>query len=208
MKEDLSTEFSKAMVASDLSSLCLDYSEILLDRELDESLLKELPVIKTIWSGVKFGLSVHDHLFTKKLINFLTEIDQISADDRENYANKLESDPDFSEKVGDHYLLLLDRVDSLKKPALLGKAFRAYCMGKITAYELQKLGYAIDKLDITDLAHIREFSGNSTRMELEKLQGFQSAGFGCIRAGFDIAGSVEPTSLCKVFVEHVLPDEM
>src|SRR5205807_9135007 len=85
--------------------------------------------------------------------------------------------------VGSHLVEVLDRVDSHRKPAMLGYSFLAYAQGKINgAQQLQRLISAIERLPSAEIDSVRPFlnSRDNTperdRMHAESIQALVNAG--------------------------------
>jgi hypothetical protein len=62
----------------ELSDLGTDLGEVELDSLLDDGLLKEIPVIKTILAFSGTIGSIRDYLFTEKLIRFLNGFSELN----------------------------------------------------------------------------------------------------------------------------------
>ena len=74
-----------------------DYVEIGIDSLLDDSIIKEIPVIKTVNSVFKIGKSINTAFFYKKLITFLVNMNDIGIEERERFIERyVKDDNDFS----------------------------------------------------------------------------------------------------------------
>ena len=155
MEENL-RDFSiiETLTNSDLSSVSKDIAEIAIDGVLKDGLLKDLPIVNTLLATYKAGKSVKDNLFTRKLLRFLLGVNEISQEDREKVIRKLDSDP---KAVGEMLILSLERMDDLKKPELLAKAFRLLAENIISTNDFFGLKTIIDKIDLSDLEEIVKF---------------------------------------------------
>jgi len=69
----------------------------------------------------------------------------------------LSKDADYRQRVGENLLLLLNRVDDIKKPELIAKLFKAFVEGKIDDEKYQKIGIAIDRINIQNIPHLIKF---------------------------------------------------
>jgi hypothetical protein len=56
-------------------------------------LLKEIPIIGSIYKLSKAALSIRDRLFTKKLLIFISQLKDIPSQERQEIINKTETDP-------------------------------------------------------------------------------------------------------------------
>jgi hypothetical protein len=113
-----------------------------------------LPVVGLLQKLWKAAWSIPTYLFMKKMIRFLAELKDIPPEERQSQIAKLEVVPGEKEKVGEAILLLLDRLNDMRKPAMAGRAFKAYLEGRILREQLDSLNYAIDRLDVSTVPTI------------------------------------------------------
>lgn len=64
--------FVETLTDSDIQQLFSNVAEFSIDSVLDQSLLRDIPIISTITSLVKTGLRVREMLFAKKNYPFFT----------------------------------------------------------------------------------------------------------------------------------------
>jgi hypothetical protein len=192
---------------SDLKALASTAAELAIDSMLKDGLLKEIPVIRTLTNLTNIGLSVRDYVFTRKLLKFLASIGELKEDERQGLLARLEKDSKFQRTVGEHIILLLDRMDDLAKPTFMAKAFIAYCRGAIDFIQLQRLNNAIDKVLVCDLPQLKRFSldDDSEKFDVDVEQNFVNSGLAYVQSGYGVGG-VHPTGLCKVFLKCVLDE--
>jgi hypothetical protein len=154
MTEELGTSLVQVIADRDTTGLFLEASERALDQALegvlDEELLSEIPLIRTLRALYRCGIGIRQFLFIRKIVRFLRELHSISEEDREAFASQLNADPEFRERVGESLILLLDQMDDLKKPELLGRAFRAYVRGEISFEVFRRMGIAIERCFLPD----------------------------------------------------------
>jgi len=118
--------------------------EISIDTILKDGLLKDIPIIGTLFSVYKMGVNIQNAIFIRNISTFLYELkknkfSEISFD----LLSKLESDEGYRIKVSDTILILNAKFNSQKK-------------AKIHACIL--LALAENKIDIKEFELIRNFS--------------------------------------------------
>jgi hypothetical protein len=136
---------------SQLIDAAADAAEQTLDNLLSDGVLKDIPVLGhalKLWKG---SIQLSTYLFARKLLRFLAPLNSIPQEVRYEFLRELEADPEKRKRVGEHLLLLLDRMDDLNKPEFLSKAFAAYISGRISYHEFRQLGFAIDRCTLDDL---------------------------------------------------------
>lgn len=190
---------------SDLANLSADLGEIAMDSALEEGVLKDIPVVSSLRSLWKAGVAVRDHLFLKKLVQFLAELHDIPSDERQRMIERLENDESYSQRVGEHIILLLDRLDHMRKPALLARAFRAYIKSEIGVQDLQRFLYVIDRVIYSDLTFLGAYLEDE-KVPAAAIQGYVNCGLAWSPPGYSTT-TIQPTTMATAFLEKVVPIE-
>jgi len=110
----------------DLSSNAL---EIALDGNLDNGILKDIPLFGSAIKVAELTMSIRDHFFLKKLSRFIYQLDALNETDKESIHHFSKS-PD-SEKISSKLIQVIDNVTDIEKADLIGKLFISFCSGKI-----------------------------------------------------------------------------
>jgi hypothetical protein len=165
---------------TDLSDVSADYMEIGLDGILDDGLLKDIPVVKSIISLYKTGVNIRERFLIKKLLVFLTSLSDTTIDDRLKFIRKHEKE---SAKIGEELIVLLDRLDHVNKPVYVAKLFKHYLNEEISLIVYQRLCQIIDRCFIEDLRFLKENAGSEIVTGIEAL-GLANNGL-AVRASFD-----------------------
>ncbi|HCR3030357.1 TPA: hypothetical protein ON390_003993 [Escherichia coli] len=195
-----------ALNADQLSDLGKDYGEIAVDSLMDSGLLKEIPVIKTIFAVSGAIGSVRDYLFTEKLIRFLFNFSDLSDAQRINMTEKLNGDDNFAGKAGQRLIEIIDRLESENKPEIAASFLKAFACDFIDFITLRRLMVALERIPAFDIEKLEVFShcnnDNHPGSEFDKaiLLSFGSAGLAENNGGFD-GGTILPTNLCSIFVK-------
>jgi hypothetical protein len=189
-----------------LSDLVQDYAQALMDVVVSENkVLEHIPVIKTLTAAVTAVKSVRDQILLQKLARFVAALAEVPADQRRAMIGKLEAEPGYKRKVGAHLVELLDRVDSHRKPLMIGEVFAAYLRGQIDATMFQRLLGAIERLSAIDIDAVRKFlsSPNPDLGEItrESIQALTNAGMAWTSTG-PVGGRIgyTPNEICRMFV--------
>jgi hypothetical protein len=144
--KEITASLVEVLVTEDLTSLAINAADS----------LSGLPVFSTLSSLRKAGLSIRDRLFEKKLINFLLDIKEISANDRQEFIAELDN-PQYVQRAGETLLILIDRFDHLKKPRLLANLVKAKISAQIGMDDFLRLSNVIDKTNFNDLMKLHEY---------------------------------------------------
>lgn len=98
-----------------------EYLELGIDAALESDVLKNIPLVNTvlgIFSGVG---SERDQLLATKPLRFISQLSEISLEERNEMVDKLNEDDKFSGRAGVAVIEILDRMESQKKPELAAK---------------------------------------------------------------------------------------
>jgi hypothetical protein len=146
------TDFDPAQITPDLL-------EVALDCVFEEGIVKDIPIVRSIFGIAKATTSIRDRLLTKKLISFLFSLNSVDVETKEKFRAKMDEDESFKRKVGEKLLLIIERLDDMRKPTLIARAFQAYVEQDIDLEMFERLACAIDKSFYGDLM---DFKSNDT----------------------------------------------
>ncbi|MDM8560668.1 hypothetical protein [Candidatus Parabeggiatoa sp. HSG14] len=210
----IETSLVTTLKESDLKNVSAEMAEYFLDNMLENDVLKSIPVFRTLQSIYKSYRGIRDMLFVKKLCKFLFTIQEIPREERQEMINKLESDDNYKQKVGEQLIFLLDRMDDMDKPVLLAQAFIAYSKGLIDIIQLQRISFGIDHVFIYNLSELKRYylmetDDNKSHDILEPMvfQNLANCGFVNLTTGYGSGVGIHKNELGKLFVEHILRDE-
>lgn len=202
--QELGSSITETLLSEPACSLAAEYAEIGIDAVLSEGVLKDIPFVNSLIAIANISISITDRILVNKLIKFLSAIQDVPTGERQKMVARLEADPAFGRKVGEHILELLIRVEGKQKPKMLAQAFAAYAKEKIDSRTLLRLNHAIEYLPSSELSNIRPFYNRppETPFEFDAYTGqaLTTAGLAEIDAGFG-GVSYAKTELCKIFLE-------
>lgn len=151
-------EVEKALeitISSDeLINITKDFAEVGLDSLLSDGILKDVPIIGTMFSLAKIGVSINDRIFCKKVLHFLFQIKDIPKKNRFEFVERINNDKKFNTKVSESLILLIDKFNDYSKAEYLGKLFSLTIQEKIDYTTFLKLSNIIDKAFIPDLKNL------------------------------------------------------
>jgi hypothetical protein len=173
---------SSALVESSrmfqVKEIAKDVAEMSLDAMLDDGILRDIPVFSWLVATGNIISSVRDSLFLKKIATFLSNIQTIPEDAREEFIREINNKPEKKKEVGEKLLLLLDRMNDFEKARLLSIVFQAYVSGKIDDGEF---AYLCDAVDLINPYLLQCFS-----IPLGNADGFTLANCGLLSVEFVI----------------------
>lgn len=148
---DIEIALLDSVAKDNLKELIGDAAEYTLDSMLESEELKEIPVFGTLIRIASATSSLRDRLFAKKVYKFLASLKDVSPQKRQAFIQSIESQKGGQRRIGETILLLLERLDDMKKPDLIGKVFRQCILGEIQYKTALRLCSIIDHAYFPDL---------------------------------------------------------
>ena len=166
---------SLAMNSSDIIG---DYMELGIDSTLDDGILKEIPIVKTVLSIGKISIGIRERKLIKNLVVFLNELNSGSIDKEEldKHKEMLKKNSKKAEKELGRILIILEQTIDNEKASILGKLYKAYINQTINwnmFVEYSEITNRLFVLDIDllkilwlkDYNHYKETRDDSFRIE-------------------------------------------
>ena len=144
------------VIADSFMDVGIEMSEAILDSFLTDGVFKEIPILNIIISGFKAGKQYKDVLYMKKLAAFIFGFVALPKRTDKKVSRAIE-DADRRKDLGESILLIIDRVDSVKKADLSGRVFALLKNGDIESSTFLRLCHMIDKTYYDDLLFLKKF---------------------------------------------------
>lgn len=148
--DNIQNSFEVTLTDSNLQNLGTDIAELALDSVLNEGLLKEIPVVGTIVNLSKIGTNIHDRLFIKKILSFLSALKDVSLNERKKMIESIDNSKKYRVRVGEKLLYIIDSSEDYEISELVGLLFKAYLEGKITYDDFIKTASVLNRLNKSD----------------------------------------------------------
>ena len=180
--DELIENFEKSLF-DDSKDIIGDYLEIGIDSIIDEGILKEIPIVKTIVGVLKVGKNVHDRNLLKQTLVFINEFNrnEIRQDKIEEYKKRIENDPKKCEDELGRIILLLNNFIDREKSIMLSKVFKDYVGQLLNWNEFCEYSEIINRLFIQDFSFLQEvyvgrISDTTNRSDIYKVERLNSLG--------------------------------
>ncbi|MFV9550405.1 hypothetical protein [Algibacter sp. PT7-4] len=139
-----------------IKNILSDGGEILLDSLLENSVLKEIPVIGTSLNIIKGVISLRDKAYLNKVKKFIENIGEIDKNQKDLLIKESREDEKRRVKFGDALFTTLEQSDSLLKVEYLAVAFESFLNKNVDSSDLRLMCHAIRNTFIDDLIEIIE----------------------------------------------------
>lgn len=152
---ELEESLVKTIVSEDLIENFGSISEALLDSEIADGVIQNIPFFDILYKTGKIALSVKDKIFEKKLLYFLLELKDIPTDKRNNFIKELEEKS--GQRAGETLLMLIERLDNVRKAKIIANLLKAKINNDINIEKFLRLSSIVDRGFLNDLEKLSLF---------------------------------------------------
>lgn len=142
-----------------IKDLSLDCIEIGIDSIVDNELIKELPIIKTIYSITKVSMAVREKFFLKKFLAFIYEFNNGNAKEAEilKRKNAIKNNESWIFKEIEFLVIYMENMDSDLKAKVLAVLYGDYINDKIAWDRFTQYTEIINRMFSNDMTWLTEF---------------------------------------------------
>lgn len=148
---DIQASFSATIANSQLPDALIDVGETTIDGLLENPLVQQLPIVKTIAGLLQVGMNIHDRLFLKKILALLQGIDDIPEAERQKIIAEVDSSGDYQIKVGEKLLYIIDTCDDHTNAQNVSKLFAAMLKKQITYSQFMQAAQIIARISSSEI---------------------------------------------------------
>jgi hypothetical protein len=161
----------KSFKLKELGDLTMEYGELGLDSFLNDGLVKDIPILRTLVGIIRTGLNIRDRAYVEKIAMFLSQVGQTTQEQREAFVKKRCQD---TKRFEETILLIVEQSDRIEKASLIGKIFKACILGKFSYEEALKLSNMVN----------RSFWGDLEDIIQNKKSVYEEKNYSLLQAGF------------------------
>ena len=165
-----------ALVFQQLGQEWLPLFELLVDQLFNEGILREIPIVRTILSAIKTRETISDHLFNRKLSEVLLSLSELDPEKREEYIQNWRQDVN-RDKTAEHLFLIINQLNDMDKPRLLGVLFQAYLAGEIADFkEFKRMTIILDNAIVEDIQVLIDSDDLKSKVSQESIDNLAISG--------------------------------
>ena len=146
------------MTSEKLQEMTSDGMEIALDSFLSDGIIKDIPFFGTLYKSSKAAIGIKDAIFAKMVYKFLFELKDIPPEKRKSFIEKLQTKEGYDKKVGETLIVILDKLDDLDKPTLIGRLLKYTIEEQISFEDFLRISAVIQKAFLPDLLFLKKNS--------------------------------------------------
>ena len=155
-------QFNQIIKSENLKDITIDLVEKVLDENIGNDIIKEIPILKSLVTARNIYNSYTDRIFIKKAMNVLLELGDT------NWKERIELTSDLDDKYSngsEKILMAIDNLQTIEKCKIFGRLCKLKALGEIDLFEFKRLTKLIQDAYISDLELLPEFS---KRLKKEK----------------------------------------
>ena len=147
----------------------IDFLEMSLDSILEDSILKEIPIVKTVYAISKTGFAIREKHMLKKTIIFLQQLNSngVGNETYENYKQRLRENDEHLYNELEHVIIYIDRIVDERKMLILANLYYNYISGKFLWDQFLEMVNIVDNLFLSDLDELNNIYQKQTIFEYE-----------------------------------------
>lgn len=147
-------QFNEIIKSQDLREITMDLVEKVLDNEITNDGLKEVPILKYLVAAKRIYSSYTDRIFIKKAMHVLLELEDVNWTQRMELTAELDDeDGSGAEKI----LMSIDRLESIEKCKVYGRLCKLRALEKIDKPDFKRLTKLIQDAYLDDLILVTNF---------------------------------------------------
>jgi hypothetical protein len=150
-------DFIDTLKRTDLKSLTIDASELLIDSSLDNGIIKDIPLVGSVYKMYSIGSTVKARLFEKQIYAFLYELKDIPAEKRDRLIQKLETKKGFEQSFGDEIIVMLDQFSNIRKSSICARFYKQLLYENINVVTFRRLSFILKGIFDGDIDHLAAF---------------------------------------------------
>lgn len=149
----------------------IEFGEVSLDNFLEDGFLKDIPVVGSLFTAIKVGKTIKEYHFTKKLIRFISKLNnEVIEDDKlEEFKMRLYQDEEYASKVTETIFISIERLDKEIKAEVYARLFSKYIEGIYSWDDLIYHTDVIEQLFISDFTVIQKLISINKKIKIDDL---------------------------------------
>lgn len=132
-------------------------SELGIDVIIEEGIIKNIPIVKSIYSLGKSGIALRDKILIKKLLSFITELRDgtLSDENLNEYKENLYSNVEDTQDKIEQTIAIIDSFNSNIKVKIYANFYKALISKDITWYEFDYLSNILNLYFLHDTTQLK-----------------------------------------------------
>lgn len=159
-----------------VKDLSLDYLEVGIDSIIDNELLKDLPIVKTVHSIAKVSLAIKEKFFLKKFLTFIKEFNSGIVKEKEVIKRKkaIENNEEWIHKEIEYLVIYIENLDAVVKARILAVLYCDFVNKKIDWEKYLQYMEIVNRMFTYDINMLKIFYNYYSQNEMSDEKKFIS----------------------------------
>ena len=155
--DKLTEEFAKSLIVSTEDGI-KDFLELGIDSFIEDGVLRDIPIVNSIVSGLKFAKNIYDRNLLRRTLEFINELNNgtLNKERLIAYSSTIVNNSKKCEEELGRVLIYLNSFVDKEKSIMLAKVYKAYITQKINWDEFCEFAEIISKIFIQDIQILRK----------------------------------------------------
>lgn len=158
-------QFNQIIKSKDLKEITIDLVEKVLDNNIGDAIVKEIPILKSLIAARNIYSSYTDRIFLKKAMHVLLELGNTNWIERVELTIDLD---DENSSGAEKILMAIDNLETLEKCKVFGRLCKLKAAGQIDLDEFKRLTKLIQDAYLDDLGLLPLLSNKLKEKEEKK----------------------------------------
>ncbi len=156
-EQDILEQFGDALIENHGEDI-LNILELPIDAFLNDDVIKELPILHSIYSIFKTGAALREYYLRAKLLKFIAASKSIDYNQEkwDKFRDRMNSDHVFFKRMLAETVVFAERQFDEEKSVILGLYFSAFINEKISYEKFRKLMMTLDMFLLQDAAVLKK----------------------------------------------------
>jgi len=163
-------QFDQIIKSKDLKDISIDLVEKVLDNNIGNEVIKEIPILKSLIAVRSIYSSYTDRIFIKKAMNVLLELSETNWKERVELTSDLD---DESSTGAEKILMAIDHLETIEKCKVFGRLCKLKAIGQIDLHEFKRLTKLIQDSYLDDLELVPKFVNRLEKAKKSKNSFFE-----------------------------------
>ena len=194
---NLNISLPASIASEETTDLVATIGDTGLDMAISSGALDGIPVIGIAIGLWRAGKGIQQELFTRKVLRFLGETNQVAPEHRLKFVTSLDTEGK-TEEFGESILLILERIDDTLKPSIIGRLMASHIRGDLEYAKAMRLASIVSRCYVQDLKLLPTFAPGVQRENTPIAESLLAAGL-LSDGGIDGGNSSDPLSSGTIF---------
>lgn len=154
---DIENSFDISFLRKNFEGISIDIAESIIDQAIENEIIKEIPIVKTIHSVGKTILGIKQLAFKRKVLKFLVYTSDLSTEEKQRFISSM--DEATEKRTSEVLLHFLDQFDNDKKIKVLSNLIKAKIKENISIDIFIRLSRIVEMSYYSDLVKLEDYYG-------------------------------------------------